>query len=53
VLVGRDHDVTAATAVAAVRAAPRHVLLAAEAQAAVAAATRLHLDAGAVREHEC
>ena len=48
-----DHrdDVAAGTAVTAVRAPLGHVLLAPEAERAVAAAPRLHLDAGAIREH--
>jgi hypothetical protein len=50
-LVRDEHDVAAAAAVAAVGPAPRHVLLTAEAQPPVAAATRQHLDAGAVVEH--
>ena len=50
----RDEDhVAAGPAVAAVRPTLRHVLLAPEVQAAVTAATRLHVDAGAVVEHEC
>ena len=49
--VGDEHDVAAAAAVAAVGPALRHVLLAPEAQAAVAAAARQHLDAGAIVEH--
>jgi hypothetical protein len=44
-------DVPAGPAVAAVRATLRDVLLATEVDAAVAATTRLHLDAGAVLEH--
>ena len=48
--VGSEDDVAAAAAVAAVGTALRHVLLAPEAQAAVAAAARLHLDAGAIVE---
>src|SRR5205814_9876631 len=51
--VGDQDDVAAGAAVAAVGAALRDVLLAAEVQAPVAAATRLHADAGAVVEHAC
>jgi len=51
VLVGRQHDVATLAAVAAVGPALRDVLLAAEAQRAVAAAPRLHVNAGAVAEH--
>src|SRR4029079_1558761 len=46
----RDH-VAAGPAVAAVRPALGHVLLAPEGQRAVAAAPRLHVDAGAIVEH--
>src|SRR5262249_43555971 len=46
-----EGDVAAATAVAAVRPALRHVRLAAKAQRAVTAATRLDADARAVVEH--
>jgi hypothetical protein len=46
-----EHDVAAGAAVAAVRAALGHVLLPPEAERAVAPATRLHVDAGAIREH--
>src|SRR5439155_10028662 len=49
--IRNQDDVAAGAAVAAVRAALRDVLLPAEVQAAVAAATRLHADAGAVVEH--
>jgi hypothetical protein len=48
--VRKEDDVAAVAAVAAVRAALRHVLLAAEAERAVAAATASHLDAGAIVE---
>ena len=48
ILVRDEHDVAAAAAVAAVGPALRHVLLAPEAQASVAAAARQHLDAGAI-----
>ncbi len=48
--VGYEHDAAAAPTVAAVGAAPGDVLLAAEAEAAVAAASRLHADAGAIVE---
>src|SRR5581483_10064266 len=51
VAVGDEDDVAAAAAVAAVGTALRHELLAAEAQSAVAAAARLHLDSRAVVEH--
>src|SRR5207302_11144306 len=51
--IGNQDDVAAGAAVASVRAALRDMLLAAEVQAAVAAATRLHADAGAVVEHAC
>ena len=50
ILVRDEHDVAAAAAVAAVGPALRHVLLAPEAQASVAAAARQHLDAGAIVE---
>ena len=53
VVVGDQDDVTAVPAVTAVRAALRNVLLAPEAERAVAAATPAHLDAGAVEEHLC
>ena len=43
--------IAAVPAVTAVRSATRHVLLAPEADAAVAAATALHVDRGAVGEH--
>src|SRR5207302_7060998 len=46
--IGDQDNVAAGTAVAAVGATLRDVLLAAEVQAAVAPATRLHADAGAV-----
>jgi hypothetical protein len=49
--VCRKDDVAARAPVAAVGATLRDMLLAAEVQAAVAAATRLHMDAGAVVEH--
>ena len=49
--LGDEHHVTAVAAVAAVRAALRDVLLPAEADAAVTAATALHLDGRAVGEH--
>ena len=49
--VGDEDDVAAAAAVAAVGPALRHVLLAPEAQASVAAAAGEHLDAGAVVKH--
>ncbi len=49
--VGDEHDVAAAAAVTAVGAAFRDVLLAPEAQRAVTAAPRLHVNAGAVAEH--
>src|SRR6266545_3978108 len=48
--VGDEHDVAARAAVAAVRPTFRDVLLPAEVQAAVTAATRDHVDAGAVVE---
>ena len=49
----RDHDdVAAASAVAAVGPAARNVRLAAEADAAVAAAARLHVDCRPVIEHD-
>src|SRR5205814_755981 len=51
VWVGHEHDVAAGAAVTAVRAALGNVLLAPEAERAVAAAPRLHVDAGAIREH--
>ena len=49
--IGDQHDVSPGSAVAAVRPAFRDVLLTAEVQAAVAAAPRLHVNAGAVVEH--
>ena len=49
--VGDEHDVTAAAAVPSVGPALRHVLLATEGEAAVAAAARQRLDAGAVVKH--
>ena len=49
--VGDEHDVGAAAAVAAVRAALRHVRLAAEAERAVTAAARLDVDASPIVEH--
>ena len=49
--VGDEHDVAAGAAVAAVRPALGHVLLAPEAERPVAAAPGLHVDAGAVVEH--
>src|SRR5204863_6399271 len=51
IAVRNEHDVTAGAAVAAVRSAFRHVLLATERKAAVAAPPRLHVDAGAIVEH--
>ena len=50
-LVGLDRDVAAAAAVAAVRAAARHVLLAAEAETAIAAIPRAQFDVDFVNEH--
>ena len=49
--VGDEDDVAALAAVAAVGPALGHVLLPPEAQAAVAAAAALHVDARAVVEH--
>src|SRR5581483_6734076 len=49
--VGDQHDVAAAAAVAAVGAALGHVLLAAEAEAAVAALPGLDANPGPVAEH--
>ena len=49
--VGDEDDVAAAAAVAPVRPALRHELLAAEAEAAVAAAARLDANADAIVEH--
>ena len=46
-----EHDVAAAPSVTAVGSALRHVFLPAEAERAVTAAPRLHVDAGAIREH--
>jgi hypothetical protein len=46
-----EDDIPAGPAVTAVRPTFRNVLLPAEVQAAVAAATRLHVDAGAVVKH--
>ena len=51
ILVRDEDHVAPTTAVTPVRAAPRHVLLAPEAEPTVAAATRQHLDAGAIVEH--
>ena len=48
---GADHDVAAVAAVAAVGAAARRVLLAAEAQAAVAAGPSAHVNRHAIDEH--
>ena len=48
---GDEHDVAAASAVTAVGSAARDVLLAAEADAAVAAASAAHTDPGPVGEH--
>ena len=52
VVIRDEHDVAARTAVAAVRSSLRNVLLAAEREAAVAAATRLHVKSDAVVEHQ-
>ena len=52
VRVRDEDDVSARAAVAAVGTTLRDVLLTPKVQAAVAAATRLHVDAGAVVEHE-
>src|SRR5881227_1772528 len=49
--IGNEEDVSATTTVAPVGAAFRNVLLAPKAQRAVAAAPRLHMNAGAVAEH--
>jgi hypothetical protein len=49
--IGDEHDIAAIPAVTAVRAAFRHVLLAPEAERAVAATAAAHLDAGAIVEH--
>ena len=49
--VGYEDDVAAVAAVAPVGASPRHVLLAPEAERAVAAAAASHLDPGAIVEH--
>jgi hypothetical protein len=49
--VREQHDVAAAAAVAAVGPSARDVLLAAEAQPAVASAPRADADAGAVVKH--
>ena len=49
--IGHQFDVSAVAAVAAVRAAAGHELLAAEADAAIAAAAALHEDGGAIGEH--
>src|SRR5437763_17054630 len=49
--IGNKEDVSATTTVAPVGAAFRNVLLAPKAQRAVAAAPRLHMNAGAVAEH--
>ena len=51
-VIGLEDDVAAAAPVAAVGPTLRHVLLAPEAQASVAAAARQHLDAGAIVEQE-
>ena len=50
--VGDEHDVAAGAAVAAVGPALGNVLLATEREAAVAAPPRLHVDAGAIVEHQ-
>jgi hypothetical protein len=52
VRVRNEDDVAAGAAVAAVGPALRDVLLTAEVQAAVTPATRLHVDARAVVEHQ-
>ena len=49
--VGDEDDIAAAAAVTAIRAAFRDIFFPAEAQRAVAAAARLHVNAGAVVEH--
>src|SRR5206468_1705619 len=49
--IGNEDDVAAGAAVSSVGAAFRHMLLPPEVQAAVAAATRLNVDAGAVVKH--
>ncbi len=49
--IGDEDDVAAIAAVTAVGTALRHVLLAPEAERAVAAAAASHLDAGAIVEH--
>ena len=50
--IGDEDDIAAVAAVAAVGAAPGHVLLTPEAERAVAAAAPTHLDAGPVVEHK-
>jgi hypothetical protein len=47
-VVANKHHVTASTTVAAVWASLRHVRLAAETQAAIAAGPSLHMDSGNV-----
>jgi hypothetical protein len=49
--VAHEHDIGPATAVAAVRAAARHMRLAAEGDRAVAARASLHVDFRAIVEH--
>ena len=49
--VGSQNDIAARAAVTTVGSTLRDMLLAAEMQAAVTAATRLHMDAGAVVKH--
>src|SRR5438874_13419804 len=50
--IGDEHDVTARAAVTAVRAALRHILLAAEVDRPVAPAAALHPQLGAIVEHD-
>jgi len=49
--IGEHDNVAAATSVAPVRAAPRDVLLAAEAEPAMASAARLHVERRLVMKH--
>jgi hypothetical protein len=49
--VADEHDVAAATAVAAVGTAARHMSLAAKADHAVAAAAGFHINLGSIEEH--
>jgi hypothetical protein len=50
-VVAREHDLSTASTIAAVRAAPWHVRFATEACAAVAAGTRLNVDSRPIVKH--